>query len=1382
MKKFACLSAVLLLAACSVSELGDDTVDIRLNDVYTAGFENPKSKVYVDKGLNTHWTAGDEISIFTSTYNEEYKFEGNTGDTEGTFAKVSQEEHSGSDIPATYAAYPYRADTYCSTYGHFTLTLPDVQLYAANSYGLGANTMLAVANNNFLPFKNLCGYIVLRLYGEGSVKSIILSGNSGEQISGRSTAFFTDGVPYVMALPDAKKTITLDCGEGVELGKTAEQATEFWFVVPPMTFSQGLSFKVINTDLWSMEKTTSTSRTVSRSVRNAFAPVEVSFTIPPGDNVAFEDQNFKAYCVENFDTNKDGEISVAEAEAVETITVCTDDIESLSGIEHFVNLKNLWCYGSSSSEWSVDTGCNSTGMLTELDLSQNKALKSLSCEKNRLTELDISANTALTSLTCYSNNLIRLDVSENTSLTSLLCQENRLYSIGVGANAALKTLWCGSNLMSVLDVSQNKELKQLSCDGNPLTGLDVSKNTALTNLSCFGCGLTAIDVNNNKQLVSLTVSHNKLTALDVSQNTALTTLGCPGNQLSALDVSNNVVLQNLYCGYNALSMLDVSGHTALKELYCNYNKLTELNVEGCTNLLCLRCDDNLLTSLDVSGNTALAFLYCGNNPNLLAIWLQWGQEIGTLQYDSNTATIKYKGIVNFNDANFKAYCLENFDANGDGVVSYAEAESVTTIKCYKKEISSLEGLQYFTSLDTLWCSENSIASLDVSHNTALSNLSCGWNQLSSLDLSNNTQLTTLRCQSNNLSTLDVSNNAALVEFSCNGNQLTSIDISNNTALNFFACSYNGITSLDVSKNAELEYLESDENQLTSLDLSNNLKLRALWCNTNKLTSLNVSANTELRSLFCDSNQLKSLDVSNNAALNTLQCRSNRLTTLDVSKNLALGTLSCSSNQYLSEIWLSLGQTIRTLSYDSVYATLKYKMLFKDANFRAYCIQYFDADGDGEISDKEAKAVTKVDCSDKGIASLENIQYFTGLTKLSCERNQLTSLDVSKNTELIELTCERNQLATLTIGPHSKLEAVSCSYNQLTALDLTGNSALVSLSCANNSLSALDLRSCTALQFLHCPDNHITSLDVSKNTKLTRIAASSNLLQALDISNNTALVDLICDYNQLQALDISKNTALSYLSVRLNALSSLDISQNKGLTYLECSNNALSALDVSKNTALIHLYCESNQIPSLDVSNMSALRYIRCTNNKIASLDVHNSVGLKELWCRRNLLTTLDVSANMSLTTLSCNNNPGLTEIWLTIGQQINSLSYDTDVATIKYRYDRQIQVTDGSHTVVFGLNNTPVAQSLYNQLPLTVDVSNYGSNEKIFYPGTPLSTDGGIEGVCPAGTLAYFSPWGNVVMYYGPANKYTGLYIIGLATEGAEQIQNLSGQITVTKL
>ncbi len=108
-----------------------------------------------------------------------------------------------------------------------------------------------------------------------------------------------------------------------------------------------------------------------------------------------------------------------------------------------------------------------------------------------------------------------------------------------------------------------------------------------------------------------------------------------------------------------------------------------------------------------------------------------------------------------------------------------------------------------------------------------------------------------------------------------------------------------------------------------------------------------------------------------------------------------------------------------------------------------------------------------------------------------------------------------------------------------------------------------------------------------------------------------------------------------------------------------------------------------------------------------------------------------------------------------------------------------ITVSDGRHTVTFRLNDTPAARSLYSQLPLSVPVENYSDNEKIFYPA-PLDTTDAVPASPVKGTLAYFSPWGDVVMYYAPAGKYPGLYELGEAISGADDIGLLSGTVTVS--
>ena len=109
----------------------------------------------------------------------------------------------------------------------------------------------------------------------------------------------------------------------------------------------------------------------------------------------------------------------------------------------------------------------------------------------------------------------------------------------------------------------------------------------------------------------------------------------------------------------------------------------------------------------------------------------------------------------------------------------------------------------------------------------------------------------------------------------------------------------------------------------------------------------------------------------------------------------------------------------------------------------------------------------------------------------------------------------------------------------------------------------------------------------------------------------------------------------------------------------------------------------------------------------------------------------------------------------------------------------RISVSDGTHMIVYELNDSLSAKSLYGMLPLDIEVENYGHNEKIFYPPQAVDTAEGIEDGGEAGGLALFSPWGNVVMFYDSFGSYPGLYILGQAVEGVEQISSLSGTIHV---
>ncbi|UFH35073.1 leucine-rich repeat domain-containing protein [Flavobacterium acetivorans] len=208
------------------------------------------------------------------------------------------------------------------------------------------------------------------------------------------------------------------------------------------------------------------------------------------------------------------------------------------------------------------------------------------------------------------------------------------------------------------------------------------------------------------------------------------------------------------------------------------------------------------------------------------------------------------------DANFKAYLKtivpnaftpdNKFISNHPSVVSYNERISVTG-----KNITSLSGIEYFTSLTRLDCPENKLTSIDLSKNRALTVLFCGSNQLTTLDISRNVNLTKLGCSDNQLTTLDISKNTNLTWLNCVMNQLITINLGENNVLRTIFCYNNQLTNLDISNNTNLTRLECYKNKLITLDISKNKSLTMLYCYYNKLTCLDVSNNNSLVILAID---------------------------------------------------------------------------------------------------------------------------------------------------------------------------------------------------------------------------------------------------------------------------------------------------------------------------------------------------------------------------------------------------------------------------------------------------------------------------------------------------------------------------------------------------
>ena len=279
-------------AVSCVNEPQDDNQTVFDETVFCATIEQagePSTKVFADDSLRVLWNADDRVSIFNkTTFNREYRFEGQDGANSGTFERVPSDKFVASNpLNYVYSVYPYNENTSISNDGEITAFLPAEQTYREDSFGLGANTMIAITEDDELMFKNLCGYFAVRLYGDSvSVSSISLRGNNNELLAGKATVVAqVDSIPgLTFDASFATKEITVNCPTPIMLGETEETATTIWFVIPPTLFKYGFSLFVEDASGNCFYKATTGALEIKRNVLKKTSALKVE---PQPKNVIY---------------------------------------------------------------------------------------------------------------------------------------------------------------------------------------------------------------------------------------------------------------------------------------------------------------------------------------------------------------------------------------------------------------------------------------------------------------------------------------------------------------------------------------------------------------------------------------------------------------------------------------------------------------------------------------------------------------------------------------------------------------------------------------------------------------------------------------------------------------------------------------------------------------------------------------------------------------------------------------------------------------------------------------------------------------------------------------------------------------------------------------
>ncbi|MBW1298455.1 immunoglobulin-like domain-containing protein [Aquimarina litoralis] len=905
----------------------------------------------------------------------------------------------------------------------------------------------------------------------------------------------------------------------------------------------------------------------------------------------------------------DNKVYTSNIENVTRLFIAYNSIANLTGLEDFINLEELFCFGN-----VINTSLDLTSLtklerfqggdmgLTSINVTDLTSLYELDAPRNTLTSVNVSTNPALTRLILSNNDLTGVDVSTNALLEDLQVHETTLTSVDVTNNPLLTRLTISLNNISNVNIENNPLLENFTVSRNPLTDIDVSHLVNLEDFSINNTNITSIDLSNNNKLIEVYMDE------------------CPN--LSYVNVKNgaNSIIEDFEVDNNpSLNCIEVDDPTA--GYLTNWTKdVTTSFAEYCR--FTYVPDDNFENYLETHQENTGGVPF--GDPRSLGNGVM-DDLVPTEKIENLTILfIEEEGISDFTGLeDFVA--LERFRGYGNpvnGTLDLTANTNLNQVFCWNMGLTDINitGLE---NLLALAVNENNLDSIDISTNINLEDVVVYDNNLTSLDVTLNRSLIGLNYVDNAITTIDLTQNSNLKFLYCNNNGVIELNLQGTPLIETLELSNNPISSLDVSGLANLVNLDFSNTSIASIDVSNNLDLSRLECNDSGLISLDVTNNTALRTLNTQNNSITALDLGNNTNLNALNASNNQLTYVNLKSGATddISTVDTTNNPDLTciEVDDPSASYLNTWSKDITANFAEYCRFTSvpDANFEAYlethaiygnntALGNANSLGNGIIDDglvptEKLEEAQFLYLSDLGITDFKGLEDCVNVTRLFIGGNTISSLDVTANTKL-------DRLFAANMG--------------LTSLSITGLTELTQLELNNNQLSAIDVSEFTNLSELYITDNNLSELNISVNN-LTYLDISNNTISTIDLSGQTDLQSFKCDGTTITTLNFDNNTNLETLSFSNTSISSIDVTGLVNLRNLTFNTTNISEIDLSKNTDMSRLFCDETPLTFLDLRYLITLDDFSCKNGQLTNLNLKNG--------NASDLNNVDVTGNPGLT-------------------------------------------------------------------------------------------------------------------------------------------------------
>jgi len=588
----------------------------------------------------------------------------------------------------------------------------------------------------------------------------------------------------------------------------------------------------------------------------------------------------------------------------------------------------------------------------------------------------------------------------------------------------------------------------------------------------------------------------------------------------------------------------------------------------------------------------------------------------------NMYALDYK--INIPDPNLQS-AVRNYLGLTQGEAIYKSyVDWITEFDASGLNISSLEGLQYFSNLEALCLDNNNTSDLSP--------------------IKNLTKLTTLYLYNNNISDISsLSNLVNLIDLDLFGNNITDISVlSRLKKLTCLLLGYNNISDISsLSGLTDLIILYIGNNQISSISsISNLTKLRALWINDNNISDISIlNRFPSLEILYAYNNDISNIDsLSNLINLVELDLEGNQIKNIsNLIRLTKLNTLYLYDNPIMNIDVVSNFKNLRSFSAGGYYLITDISALKNLTNLEFLYISHNLIYSIADLIN--LTRLKELDVGSNLITDISVVGRMTSLEYLNISRNFIKDISMLNMLySLVELNIEENEIEDISsLKSLTNLEYFYAYYNNISSISaLSGLSKLKELNLSTNAISNISsLTNKPNLIYLNLANNRISNISsLSGLTNLRALWIGGN-----DISDITPLAGL----TNMELLSVQNNNITNIYPLRnMSKLIVLDISSNKisDISYIShfhdlgClaayENNISNISALSNLTKMQILYLNINQISDISpLVNLVNLKILYLGKNKITDFSpvsgYYNNLVDKDFTITKISLTSISFS-------------------------------------------------------------------------------------------------------------------------------------------------------------